>query len=143
MLIRGAVPDDARATALLLGQLGYPTSAEKVAARFARLAESENDPAWVAVDPHDEEVILGFAAGHLFWPYELDTPVAELTALVVTERRRGAGAGRALVATFEEWATAAGSSRATVASSFRRTGAHAFYERLGYEQLAKKLEKTL
>lgn len=143
MYIRRAVPDDARAIAPLLGQLGYPTSAEKVAARFARLADSENDPAWVAVDPHDEEDLLGFAAGHLFYPYELDTPVAELTALVITERRRRTGSGRALVAAFEEWATAAGSSRATVASSFRRTGAHAFYEKLGYEQLAKKLEKPL
>ncbi|MFC8800083.1 GNAT family N-acetyltransferase [Promicromonospora sp. NPDC057138] len=141
MPIRRAVPDHAHALAPLLGELGYPTSAEAVATRFARLADSENDPAWVAVDPDDEEVLLGFAAGHLFWPYELDAPVAELTALVVTERRRGTGSGRALVAAFEEWAKAAGCCRVTVASSVRRTGAHAFYERLGYEQLSKKFDK--
>lgn len=142
MHIRRAVPDDAGAIAPLLGQLGYPTSAELVAARFERLAGNANDPAWVAVDRGDE-AILGFAAGHLFWPYELDTPLAELTALVVAERRRGTGSGRALVATFEEWAAAAGATRATVASSFHRTGAHAFYERLGYGQRSKKFEKTL
>lgn len=143
MLIRRALPDDARAIAPLLGELGYPASAKDVTTRFARLAGSENDPAWVAVDPHDEEVLLGFAAGHLSWTYELDAPVAELTALVVTERRRGTGSGRALVAAFEEWAVAAGCCRANVASSFRRTAAHAFYERLGYGQRSKKFEKQL
>jgi GNAT superfamily N-acetyltransferase len=141
--IRRAVPDDARAIAPLLGELGYPTSAEAVTTRFARLADSKNDAAWVAVDPHDEEALLGFAAGHLFWPYELDRPVTELTALIVAEQHRGTGSGRALVAAFEEWAVAAGSCRATVASSFRRTGAHAFYEQLGYGQRSKKFEKPL
>jgi GNAT superfamily N-acetyltransferase len=143
--VRRAVPVDAPAIAPLLGQLGYPATAENVAARFARSAGSENDVAWVAVEPDeaDAEALVGFAAGHLFWPYELDRPVAELTALVVAESYRGNGAGRALVATFEEWATAAGAVRATVASSFRRTDAHAFYERLGYEQLAKKFERSL
>jgi GNAT superfamily N-acetyltransferase len=140
--IRRVLPDDARAVVPLLGELGYPTSAEAVATRFERLARSENDPAWVAVDPRDDGPV-GFAAGHLFWLYELDKPVAELTALVVAERSRGTGSGRALVAAFEEWATAAGCHRVTVASSFHRTGAHAFYERLGYGQRSKKFEKLL
>jgi GNAT superfamily N-acetyltransferase len=45
------------------------------------------------------------------------------------------------VAAFEEWAAAAGAARVTVASSFHRTGAHAFYERLGYGERSKKFEK--
>ncbi|MEV0950805.1 GNAT family N-acetyltransferase [Promicromonospora sp. NPDC050249] len=145
MHIRRALPVDAPAIAPLLGQLGYPSTAEDVAARFARLAGSENDVAWLAVDPggDDAEAVIGFGAGHLFWPYELDAPLAELTALVVAESNRGTGAGRALVTTFEEWATAAGAVRATVSSAVRRTGAHAFYERLGYEQLSKKFDKRL
>lgn len=143
MHIRRALPVDAPAIAPLLGQLGYPSTAEEVAARFARLAGSENDVAWLAVDPDeaDAEAVIGFASGHVRRAYELDAPVAQLTALVVAESSRGTGAGRALVATFEEWATAAGAVRATVSSSFRRTGAHAFYERLGYEQLSKKFDK--
>lgn len=145
MHIRRALPVDAPAIAPLLGQLGYPTTAEDVAARFARLAGSENDVAWLAVDPDeaDAEAVVGFASGHVRWTYELDAPVAQLTALVVAESNRGTGAGRALVETFEEWAIAAGAVRATVSSSFRRTGAHAFYERLGYEQRAKKFDKRL
>lgn len=94
----------------------------------------------VAVD-HSESVI-GFSAGHITWPYELDQPVAELTALIVDEAARGSGAGRALVIAFEHWVTEAGCVRASAASAFHRTGAHAFYERLGYAQLAKKYEKS-
>jgi GNAT superfamily N-acetyltransferase len=143
--IRRALPVDAPAIAPLLGQLGYPSTAEDVAARFARVAGSETDEAWLAVDPDeaDAEAVIGFAAGHLYWPYELDAPLSTLTALVVAESNRGSGAGRALVATFEEWATAAGAVRATVSSAVRRTGAHAFYERLGYEQRSRKFDKSL
>lgn len=140
MHIRIARADDAHAITPLLSQLGYPTNADAIAARFARVALSTDDIAWLALD--DDGTAIGFAAGHLMWPYELDRPVAELTALVVDSTRRGGGTGRALVEAFEEWATAAGSVRAAVASAFRRTGAHAFYERLGYEQLAKKFEKS-
>lgn len=143
MPIRRTLPGDAPGIATLLGELGYPTSARAVSARLERLGGSENDPAWVAVGPDTQDSLLGFAAGHLFWPYELDKPVAELTALVVAERHRGTGAGRSLVAAFEEWARTAGCLRATVASSFHRTGAHDFYERLGYGQRSKKFEKLL
>ncbi|MEV1128635.1 GNAT family N-acetyltransferase [Agromyces sp. NPDC049794] len=143
MHIRRARAEDARAIAPLLSELGYPTNADAIAARFARVDLSSDDIAWLAFDSaYSDGTAIGFAAGHLMWPYELDRPVAELTALVVDPSRRGEGAGRALVAVFEAWATAAGSARATVASAFRRTGAHAFYERLGYEQLAKKFEKS-
>lgn len=140
MRIRAAVAHDSIDIAPLLSQLGYPTTPDAVAARFARVAGNESDAAWVAVD--DTASVIGFAAGHITWLYELDRPVAELTSLIVDEALRGSGAGRALVSAFEEWVTAAGCVRATVASAFHRTGAHAFYERLGYAQLAKKYEKS-
>lgn len=148
MQIRLASHADAGSVAPLLTQLGYPVTPERLAARFERVVGSEVDTAWVALDPsggHGDRdgTVIGFAAGHLFWPYELDAPVAELTALVVDEERRGSGAGRALVAAFEDWVIAAGGIRASVATAFRREGAHAFYERLGYRQLAKKYEKSL
>ncbi|WP_423463410.1 GNAT family N-acetyltransferase [Promicromonospora sp. MS192] len=142
MQIRRAVPADSPAVAPLLGQLGYPTTAADLDARFARVAGSPYDAAWVVVeDPSG--AVAGFATGHVRSPFELDAPVAELTALVVDETQRGTGAGRALVATVEDWAIAHGCVRITVSSAFRREGAHAFYERLGYEQRAKKFDKSL
>ncbi len=141
MQIRFAGADDSAAIAPLLGELGYPTTIDAVAVRFERVAGSEQDAAWLAVTNDGEPV--GFAAGHMTWVFELDAPVAELTALVVSSANRRMGAGRALVAAFEEWCAAAGCVRASVSSAFRRLDAHAFYEQLGYEQLARKFEKRI
>jgi GNAT superfamily N-acetyltransferase len=137
--VRRASRDDSAAVTPLLDQLGYPVTPDELAGRFDRVAGAPGDAAWVAIDGSD--VIVGFAAGHLFLPFELRSPVAELTALVVDEQRRRGGAGRGLVAAFETWATAAGAVRFSVATAFRRHDAHAFYERLGYQQLARKYEK--
>ncbi|MCO7238537.1 GNAT family N-acetyltransferase [Aeromicrobium sp. CnD17-E] len=133
--------DDAPDVAVLLGELGYPTTVGRVTERL-RKRPSTDDAAWVAVTRPGGEVI-GFAAAHTFWPYELDHPVAELTALVVSAQHRRAGAGGALVDVVEQWADARGCVRLTVASALDRHGAHAFYAGRGYAQLAKKLEKSL
>ena len=86
---------------------------------------------------------MGFVSGHVLWTYELEQPVAELTALVVDDASRRSGAGRALVATCENWAVAHGAIRISLGTAFRRADAHAFYERLGYQQLARKYQRTL
>jgi GNAT superfamily N-acetyltransferase len=135
--VRRASRDDSAAVAPLLGELGYPVTLSALRARFDRAPV--NDAAWIA--EHDGSAV-GFAAGHLFQPFELESPVAELTALVVAAGHRGGGAGRALVAAFEHWALTAGAARFSVATAFHRTGAHAFYEQLGYVQLARKYEKS-
>ena len=137
--VRRASRDDSAAVSPLLDQLGYPVTPDELAGRFDRVEDALGDAAWVALD--DVEAIVAFAAGHLFLPFELRSPVAELTALVVDERHRRGGAGSALVAAFESWATAAGAVRFSVATAFRRQDAHVFYERLGYQQLARKYEK--
>ena len=141
VLVRSASRSDASAIAPLLGQLGYPVDQGAFEHRFDRVATTGVDPAWVAVIEGSEPDVVGFAAGHLFRPFELDGPVAELTAIVVDEGRRGEGVGRALVTEFEEWAISAGCVRWSVATAFRRSDAHAFYERLGYQQLARKYQK--
>jgi GNAT superfamily N-acetyltransferase len=135
--VRRASPDDSAAVVPLLVQLGYRVELEQLAARFDRAAD--RDAAWVA---EQESAVVGFAGGHRFDPFELDAPVAEITPLVVDESHRGGGVGRELVATFESWAVEAGCVRLSVATGFHRTDAHAFYERLGYEQHARKYEKT-
>ena len=125
---------------MLLEQLGYTRTVEAVAARLQRDAASRDDPAWVA---DDGDGAIGFVAGHLSHPYELDRPVAEITALVVASDLRGTGAGRALVTELEAWARQQGACRVEVSSSMRREGAHAFYETLGYGQRSRKFEKPL
>lgn len=139
--VRIASRADAAAVVPLLTQLGYPTTREQLAARFERVSGSDADRAWVAVGTDD--AVIGFAAGHYFLPYELDGPLAELTALVVDEKERRGGVGRALVESFESWVRGVGAVRCSVATAFRRTDAHAFYERLGYVQLARKYQRAL
>ena len=143
MLVRRVLVDDAESVAALLGELGYPTEPEQMARRIARHASSADDPAWVGVERTDPSRVVGFVAGHCFRPYELERPVAELTALVVTESGRGGGVGRLLTQTVEEWAIARGCHRLTVASSMHRHDAHLFYERCGFGERSRRFEKEL
>ena len=140
MQTRRARTQDAAIVTELLRQLGYPRTVDDVAARLDADASSVVDPAWVAGEADGP---VGLVTGHLSRPYELDRPVAEITALVVLEGRRSAGVGSALVAELEAWAIEQGACRISVASSLRREDAHAFYGSLGYAQRAKKLEKQI
>jgi len=142
MHIRPVTPADAVGVAPLLGQLGYPTEAAELAVRLERADSGTADPAWVALDEDSAEVV-GFAAAHTYAPYELAGPVSELTAIVVDERARRTGVGEALVATFEAWSRARGCVRMSLSTALHRTGAHRFYEELGYEQLARRYEKSI
>jgi GNAT superfamily N-acetyltransferase len=71
------------------------------------------------------------------------TPVGRLTALVVTERARHGGIGRALVAAAERLLAARGCALVEVTSNRRLTDAHAFYGRLGYDTTSLRFKKDL
>jgi GNAT superfamily N-acetyltransferase len=138
--IRSAVPADAGAIATLLGQLGYPTGPEEAAARLARL-EAFSQAVVMVAESQDE--VVGLITGHVF-PSIHDTPlVAWLTTLVVDERHAHRGVGRELNAALESWAEERGAVRLSVTSGKHRDGAHAFYERLGYERTGIRLTKSL
>ena len=89
-MIRDARQEDAPAVARLVDQLGYPTSAEAVAARLRRLAENPADRVFVA--ELDGEIV-GAASVHVSLTLEYDEPAAKLSAIVVDEdhRRRRVG----------------------------------------------------
>ncbi|GAA0207853.1 hypothetical protein GCM10008944_27290 [Cytobacillus oceanisediminis] len=143
MEVRDAEVGDAPTVTALLEQLGYVRTSQALAHHIAT-AHDRDDAAWVAVTSlGGAERIVGFAAAHRFRPFELDAPVAELTALIIDHEQRRLGCGRVLVSRFEEWATSNGCIRTSVATSFSRREAHRFYEALGYEQLARKYEKNI
>jgi ribosomal protein S18 acetylase RimI-like enzyme len=64
-------------------------------------------------------------------------PFAEIGGLVIAEQQRGLGAGRALMQAAEAWALQQGLQSVRLRSNATRTGAQAFYRRIGYE-----VEKT-
>lgn len=143
--IRSASPEDAPAVASLLGELGYPTEADRVRARLARLlTEGANarDAVFVATDSSPADPI-GVLALHRFAAIHDDADVALIMALVIAERARGRGVGRQLVDVAAQTARDWGCARMLVTTHVRRAEAHAFYERIGFEHTGRRYAKTL
>ena len=131
MTIRAPRPDDEAALAALLGELGYPVEPELAWARIERLARDARATVLVAEDAAGPLGLASCVLGVVARGYAADD-VAEITMLVVTERARRRGVGRALVAAAAAWARGRGCRRLTVAPGSGRREARAFYERLGF-----------
>jgi len=134
MLIRAMAEEDAADVAALCGELGYPAAAGDVAQRWTRLAGREDHAVFVA---DDDGRVAGWAHVHDDWTLETGH-TAELMGLVVSQSRRGAGLGRALVAEAERWARARGCPRLRVRSNVIREDAHRFYDALGYRRVKRQ-----
>ncbi len=138
--IRPAVAADAPALASMLDQLGYPTDANEIPGRLARMAERPGTTVFVA--EHGDKPV-GVVTVHLLPSLHTSKPVAWLTALVVDEAARGIGVGSALVKRAEEYAQRHGASRIALTSHLRRAEAHEFYKRRQYEHTGVRLAKEL
>jgi GNAT superfamily N-acetyltransferase len=129
MRIRPMTTSDADEVAALCGQLGYPSTVAQIAHRFSLLIEQRDNVVFVAED--GDEQIVGWI--HVVGRVYLDAdPFAQIGGIVVDERRRGQGVGRALLAQAEEWANSRGYDEIRLWSNVVRSEAHAFYEQLGY-----------
>ncbi|MEJ7812152.1 MAG: GNAT family N-acetyltransferase [Gemmatimonadaceae bacterium] len=137
--VRAARVDDAPALAALLTELGYPAPASTLAERLAALLWA-GEVALLAVRGTDA---LGLLTIHVTPVLHRPTPVGRLTALVVAERARGQGVGRALVRAGERILAERGCALVEVTSNRARTDAHAFYERLGYETTSLRFKRSL
>ncbi|MGB8005461.1 MAG: GNAT family N-acetyltransferase [Gaiellaceae bacterium] len=137
--IRDARPADSEAVAGLLGELGYPTTAEAAHSRLELLGIVGDR---VVVADSDDEVV-GLAHLQVTPAIEHDRPAAKIGALIVTEAHRGEGIGRALVEAMDAEARARGCALLFLTTSARRTDAHEFYKRVGLEETGKRFTKTL
>jgi GNAT superfamily N-acetyltransferase len=101
---------------------------DEVGGRFEAVARAADHSLFVA---EQDGKVVGLL--HLYARPALDKPPeAILQALVVDEVARGSGAGRRLMETAERWAGQRSFTSVALASHIARSGAHAFYERLGY-----------
>ena len=75
--------------------------------------------------------------------YEHNDPTGRICALVVHERMRGRGIGRALLKAAEDHFSRNKIVRVVLTSRFTREGAHAFYESLGYVRTGLRFMKEL
>jgi GNAT superfamily N-acetyltransferase len=131
-VIREALPSDAAAVAALSAELGYPVPVGEMEKRLRYLIEVPDHAVLVACIP--EATIIGWVdvgmEFHVQWGH-----FAEIGGLVVTEKARSAGVGKALVHAAEQWAAFGGAKRMRVLSNAIREGAHRFYLREGYEKI--------
>ena len=137
--VRDARPDDAPALGALLAELGYPAPLAVLAERLGVLRQG-GEVVLVATRGGDR---VGVLTIHVTPVLHRPTPVGRLTMLVVAERARGQGVGRALVEAGERILATRGCALVEVTSNRRRTQAHAFYERLGYEATSVRFKKSL
>ena len=70
-------------------------------------------------------------------------PVGRISMMVVDEALRGRGIGAGLVRAAEDALATQGCYMVEVTSHERRTEAHRFYERLGYERTSVRLAREL
>ena len=126
--------------AVLLGDLGYPATAEQAAERIERL---EADPSISLIVAEADGEIAGLGALHTQTLIERDDIGSQVAALVVAERFRRRGVGEALMEALEDEARARGSRYLALNTAHRRGDAHAFYEALGYEHTGRCYGKEL
>jgi GNAT superfamily N-acetyltransferase len=141
MTIREMRASDLAAVAVLCDQLGYPTSEAVLTGRFATLNGRRGEQMLVAI--HDDAV-WGWIHVRRVDSLESDAH-AEIWGLVVDDRVRSQGVGRALLELAERWAADHGLDRMRVRSNVVRERAHAFYERAGYNVVKRQsvFEKRL
>ena len=140
MHIRDATDEDAAAVAVLITQLGYPTTEQQMRHRLQRVGADAQYVSLVALDQAEVVGFLGLAFG---LHYEYDGSYARIVALSVAPQMQGKGVGTALVTAAENIARSRGALTCIVNSGIHRTETHAFYEKRGFSWRSKAFYKPL
>ncbi len=113
----------------LIGELGYPSSLASVQQRLGAILEREEHALFVAQDGNR---LAGWVHVQEFHSLASER-CALISGLVVHEHARRSGIGRGLVECAEGWARERGLRSLRLRARESRTGAHAFYGRLGFQ----------
>ncbi len=127
--IRSAEGSDADGLRVLLDQLGYPATRERVVANLK--CACDRGDVLVAIEGDE---LLGFASYQFVYFFEDGAPRCRLTAIAVRDTARMMGVGRRLLREVERLAHDAGCTAVEASSSRRpeRGAAHRFYPALGF-----------
>jgi ribosomal protein S18 acetylase RimI-like enzyme len=126
--IRPMEEGDLPSVTALMMQLGYPSTLEAITCRYRAIVADDGCALYVGQ-------VGGAVVGWVYVRGVLlleDDARAEVWGLVVDEERRRQRIGEALMRRAEQWARDAGYREVRLRSNVTRTGAHAFYRRIGY-----------
>ena len=145
MEVREARPDDWPAVASLLAELGRPDvrgapDEHEHADAFARYLARGDALALVADDDGD---VIGFVDVEFRQRLNFSTPQAWIPDLVVADRARRRGVGRALLDAAEERSRQRGCWGMTLESATWRRESHAFYEHVGWNNTGYAFNRML
>lgn len=126
--IRLARLDDSTSIAGLLSELGYPAKTQDVTDRMSKLNAATNAK-FVAENNY---IVIGFISICLFPMIHATGLMGKVIGLVVTEKFRGLGVGKALLNAAELFAKNNGAIRIEIISGNHRSEAHQFYRKQGY-----------
>ena len=139
--IRPARPADLLRLLELLWQLSEQSQFPEAAAREpgagqqAALAQFDSDPRFHIFVAEQEGTVVGTLTLYLLPNLSHGgRPLALVENVVVDRDLRGSGCGRSLMRHAERVAAEAGCYKVALMSNRKRSPAHAFYERLGYDR---------
>lgn len=138
--IRQATSGDAPAIGRLLGEMGYPSTAQEVRRRLELTLPHPDYSSWVA---GADGRVVGFAGAWVGHFFEMNGSYGRLLALIVDSDFRGQGVGGALVREAERWVFGRGGAVLVVNSGNHRPEAHRFYQKQGYSATGVRFIKTL
>lgn len=122
--------EDIEKVTKLAKQLGYPSTPEQIRERFAAIHKHPDHGLFVV---REDDRLLGWVHVNRDSASLLSEPRAEITALVVDETERGKKLGTLLLQKAETWAKSQDLTLVRLRSNLKRTDAHRFYLREGYE----------
>jgi GNAT superfamily N-acetyltransferase len=129
--IRQATASHAEGVARLTNQLGYEVAAADVAPKLGRIA-ARTDQQFLLAEVDGQPVGWVHAA---IGDYVESEAFVVIAGLVVDRNYRRQGIARMLVERVEAWARDQGCDVIRLSSSSTRTGAHRFYEQLGFRNI--------
>jgi GNAT superfamily N-acetyltransferase len=136
--IRPAVTDDSAQLVILLGELGYPSTADFILEKLTQLSSTPGTKILVA---DREGTAIGLLCFSIIPLLHVSGGLGRISALVVGSQFAGRGIGKRLVAEAEEFAWENGCARIEITSGEHRADAHAFYEAIGYRQDSRRFIK--
>jgi GNAT superfamily N-acetyltransferase len=137
--IRNATAADSAAIQRLIGQLGYSATQGEVQSRLSAIEAAGQE---VLVATFASEVIACLSTSTMIVPHR-PAPVGRISMMVVDERWRGKGVGAEMAAAAERLLAGKGCQIVEVTSNLRRTDAHRFWERLGYERTSARFARNV